>query len=132
MYLGILTICKYSIRSLADLGGVRGGSRGGARALFHFRILFCRKAPTSEVHAPPTGNPGSATDVALLSMCYLIYEMVISGSECCGFVLHFVFYQKMKEGIFEVWVVLAIYLYCTFLQNFIVNCCSCREQEQYI
>ena len=47
-----------------------GGSRGGVcwahappyrTKFFRFHIHFCRKAPTSEVHAPPTGNPGSAT-----------------------------------------------------------------------
>ena len=27
---------------------------------FHFHIHFHQKVPTSEVHAPPTGNPGSA------------------------------------------------------------------------
>ena len=31
---------------------------------FRFRIHFHQKAPTSEVHAPPMGNPGSACDTA--------------------------------------------------------------------
>ena len=28
---------------------------------FHFHIRFCQKVYASEVSAPPTGNPGSAT-----------------------------------------------------------------------
>ena len=40
-----------------------GGSRWrpNGTQFFHFRICFRRKVPASEVRAPSTGNPGSAT-----------------------------------------------------------------------
>ena len=46
------------------MGGEVGGGGGAGRAhaspygtqFFHFRIHFCRKAPMSEVHAPPNGS----------------------------------------------------------------------------
>ena len=54
--------------ALADLGGVPGARPTYGTQFFRFRMHFCQKAPTSEVHSPPngstpppTGNPGSAT-----------------------------------------------------------------------
>ena len=63
--------CYNLLRSaLADLGGVPGALPHYETQFFHFCIHFCQKAPMSEVHAPPngstpppTGNPGSATEV---------------------------------------------------------------------
>ena len=47
------------------IGGSRGGVPGArppyGTQFFRFRIHFHQKVPTSEVHAPPTANPGSAT-----------------------------------------------------------------------
>ena len=50
--------------TLADPGGATGVHPPPPNGIqfFRFCIHFCRKAPTSEVGAPPpTGNPGSAT-----------------------------------------------------------------------
>ena len=47
--------------TLADLGGRPGARPPYGTQFFRFRIHFNRKVPTSEVHAPPTGSPGSAT-----------------------------------------------------------------------
>ena len=46
--------------SLADLGGVPG-ARPLWDPILSFSHTFLPKVPVSEVHAPPTGNPGSAT-----------------------------------------------------------------------
>ena len=55
------TLKLKKVRNTSELL-IIGGYRGPyGTKFFRFRIHFCRKAPTSEVHAPPTGNPGSAT-----------------------------------------------------------------------
>ena len=73
--------------SLADLGGVPGARPLGSR-FFRFDIQNFQNVTASgvhappEVHAPPTGNPGSATDfgvhfyffILLLSYAHFLLE----------------------------------------------------------
>ena len=72
------------------IGGFRGGAPG-VRPLrarfFRFDIQILRNvaalgvhAPPYEVHAPPTGNPGSATASYISMLC--------SCSAICVFLLH--------------------------------------------
>ena len=66
--------------SLADPGGHRQRMPPPPNRInfFHFHIHFCRKVYVSEVGAPqwvgapPTGNPGSATEYAmsLILQCF--------------------------------------------------------------
>ena len=68
----------------ADLGGACPAyAPPYGTQFFRFRIHFHRKVPTSEVHVPltgahpPTGNPGSATDI---DTCRLISNRSSSAS----------------------------------------------------
>ena len=71
-HMHILQIVRIST-ALADLvGGCAGHTPPYGTKFFHFCIHFCQKAPMSEVHAPPTGNPGSAT--AQLSCELVLYS----------------------------------------------------------
>ena len=54
--------------TLADLGGVPSARPPYGTQFFRFRIHFHRKVPTSEVRAPPAGNPGSATEIVYLKL----------------------------------------------------------------
>ena len=63
-----LSLILNTCMSLVDLGGAcQVHATPYGTQFFHFSIHFHQKAPTSEghapqwVHAPPMGNPGSAT-----------------------------------------------------------------------
>ena len=70
------------VDSLADLGGVPGTRPPSGTQFFHFCIHCHRKASALQVNAPlmgrrpPTGNPGSATEIVKrIGTCkiFLIY-----------------------------------------------------------
>ena len=58
-----LPLCVQWCGALADPGGAAGARPPNRIQFFRFHICFHQKAPTSEVGAPPMGNPGSATGV---------------------------------------------------------------------
>ena len=68
-------------RGWADSIGTRKGSSissgfRGAPKIFSVSRIFWENLAKSYVGAPPTGNPGSATEVCILLECFLLAKYI--------------------------------------------------------